>query len=98
MLIPFSLQSGWSCYTVRTSDQPELDLELFNNRSISAAQGGADRLEVCGNLGIGGGTTPSLGLVRAIQKALPYLPIMVGWPLSITDKSYLIRIPNPLRS
>ena len=44
----------------------------------SAARGGADRLEVCGNLGIGGGTTPSLGLVRAIQKAVPHVPIMVG--------------------
>jgi copper homeostasis protein len=44
----------------------------------SAACGGADRLEVCGNLGIGGGTTPSLGLVRAIQKVVPHVPIMVG--------------------
>lgn len=44
----------------------------------SAANAGADRLEVCGNLGIGGGTTPSLGLVRAIQKALPHIPIMVS--------------------
>lgn len=65
-------------------------------RSISAVQGGAERLEVCGNLGIGGGTTPSFGLVRAIQKVLPYIPIMVGWPLSITDKSYLIRIPQSI--
>jgi copper homeostasis protein CutC len=47
-------------------------------RALSAARGGADRLEVCGNLGIGGGTTPSLGLVRAIQKATPNLEIMVG--------------------
>ncbi|KAH9980497.1 CutC family-domain-containing protein, partial [Russula compacta] len=45
--------------------------------ALSAAQGGADRLEVCGNLGVGGGTTPSLGLVREIQKAVPHLPIMV---------------------
>ena len=45
--------------------------------SHSAAHGGADRLEVCGNLGIGGGTTPSLGLVRAVQKAVPSLQIMV---------------------
>jgi copper homeostasis protein CutC len=44
----------------------------------SAADAGADRLEVCGNLGIGGGTTPSLGLVRAIQKAVPHVPIMVS--------------------
>ena len=68
------------------TNQTELNWnsKLFDN---SAARGGADRLEVCGNLGIGGGTTPSLGLVRAIQTALPHLPIMVGWSLSITDKS-----------
>lgn len=66
----------------------------FDNvrRFRSAAQGGADRLEVCGNLGIGGGTTPSLGLTRAIQRALPHLPIMVSFPLSITHKSYVIVI------
>jgi CutC family len=69
--------------------------ELFDDtyRPYSAALGGADRLEVCGNLGIGGGTTPSLGLVRAIQKALPYLPIMVG---SIITTLIRIRIPNLL--
>jgi copper homeostasis protein len=44
----------------------------------SAAGAGADRLEVCGNLGIGGGTTPSLGLIRAIQRAVPHIPIMVS--------------------
>ncbi|KAI0308366.1 copper homeostasis CutC domain-containing protein [Multifurca ochricompacta] len=44
--------------------------------ALSAVHGGADRLEVCGNLGVGGGTTPSFGLVRAIQKAVPHVPIM----------------------
>ncbi|KAN0138242.1 Copper homeostasis CutC domain containing protein [Lactarius tabidus] len=44
--------------------------------AVSAAGAGADRLEVCGNLGIGGGTTPSLGLIRAIQRAVPHIPIM----------------------
>ncbi|KAI9444532.1 copper homeostasis CutC domain-containing protein [Lactarius indigo] len=44
--------------------------------AVSAAGAGANRLEVCGNLGIGGGTTPSLGLVRAIQRAIPNIPIM----------------------
>ncbi|KAH9070703.1 copper homeostasis CutC domain-containing protein [Lactarius deliciosus] len=44
--------------------------------AVSAAGAGANRLEVCGNLGIGGGTTPSLGLVRAIQRAVPHIPIM----------------------
>ena len=71
--------------------------KLFDNtyHLYSAARGGADRLEVCGNLGIGGGTTPSLGLVRAIQKALPHLPIMVSWLLCITDKNYVIQIEYP---
>ncbi|KAJ6609375.1 copper homeostasis CutC domain-containing protein [Mycena sp. CBHHK59/15] len=42
----------------------------------NAVQGGADRLEVCGNLGVGGGTTPSLGLLKAIQKSVGDVPIM----------------------
>ena len=87
-----------SLYTTRVSHRTELEIELFENacRSYSAARGGADRLEICGNLGIGGGTTPSLGLVRVIQKALPHLPIMVGWSLSMTDTSYVIRIPRSI--
>lgn len=44
----------------------------------SAVKGGADRLEVCANLGAGGGTTPSVGLVRSIQKALRDVPLMVN--------------------
>lgn len=51
----------------------------------SAAGAGTDRLEVCGNLGVGGGTTPSLGLVRAIQRAVPNIPIMVS-PSSDTSE------------
>jgi hypothetical protein len=82
--------------TILLTNQTGLDWswKLLNNTYLtySAARGGADRLEVCGNLGIGGGTTPSLGLVRAIQKALPHLPIMVSWSLCITDKNYVIRI------
>lgn len=45
--------------------------------AINAVEAGADRLEVCGNLGIGGGTTPSLGLVKSIQRAVD-VPLMVG--------------------
>jgi copper homeostasis protein len=44
---------------------------------ISAVRGGADRLELCANLGLGGGTTPSLGLFNAVHRALPNVPIMV---------------------
>ncbi|KAJ7492309.1 copper homeostasis CutC domain-containing protein [Mycena latifolia] len=43
----------------------------------NAVRGGASRLEICGNLGVGGGTTPSLGLLKAIQKSVgPDVPTM----------------------
>ncbi|KAG9031532.1 hypothetical protein FRB95_002667 [Tulasnella sp. JGI-2019a] len=42
-----------------------------------AVRGGANRLEVCGSLAVGGGATPSLGLVRAISKRYPHIPLMV---------------------
>ncbi|KAI0640074.1 copper homeostasis CutC domain-containing protein [Trametes polyzona] len=46
--------------------------------AIAAVRGGADRLELCGNLGLGGGTTPSLGLFKAVREAAPDgMPIMV---------------------
>ncbi|KAI0778964.1 copper homeostasis CutC domain-containing protein [Trametes elegans] len=46
--------------------------------AIAAIRGGADRLELCGNLGLGGGTTPSLGLFKAVREAAPdVMPIMV---------------------
>ncbi|KAI9060511.1 hypothetical protein FKP32DRAFT_1655802 [Trametes sanguinea] len=46
--------------------------------AIAASRGGADRLELCGNLGLGGGTTPSLGLFKAVREATPRaMPIMV---------------------
>lgn len=34
-------------------------------------------MELCGNLALGGGTTPSLGLLKAVSKAVPGVPIMV---------------------
>ncbi|KAL9716403.1 hypothetical protein Ac2012v2_000850 [Leucoagaricus gongylophorus] len=43
----------------------------------SAANGGADRLELCTNLGSGGGTTPSLGLLKLVKDAVKEIPIMV---------------------
>ncbi|EKM84040.1 hypothetical protein AGABI1DRAFT_110635 [Agaricus bisporus var. burnettii JB137-S8] len=45
--------------------------------AISAVEGGADRLELCANLGAGGGTTPSLGLLKMVKQAVKDTPIMV---------------------
>ncbi|KAH8102409.1 copper homeostasis CutC domain-containing protein [Cristinia sonorae] len=45
--------------------------------AVAAVNGGADRLELCGNLGLGGGTTPSLGLFKSIKRVAPDVPIMV---------------------
>ncbi|KAF8140555.1 copper homeostasis CutC domain-containing protein [Boletus edulis] len=45
--------------------------------AVAAVRGGADRLELCGNLGYGGGTTPSIGLLQSVKKAVPNVPIMV---------------------
>ncbi|KAG0707437.1 copper homeostasis CutC domain-containing protein [Suillus ampliporus] len=45
--------------------------------ALAAVEAGADRLELCSNLGLGGGTTPSIGLFKAIRKAAPTVPIMV---------------------
>ncbi|KAF8665333.1 hypothetical protein AX16_000352 [Volvariella volvacea WC 439] len=45
--------------------------------AINAVRGGADRLELCANLGLGGGTTPSIGLLKAVQRAVKGTPIMV---------------------
>ncbi|KAG9103988.1 hypothetical protein FRC06_006427 [Ceratobasidium sp. 370] len=45
--------------------------------AIAAIEGGADRLEICGNLALCGGSTPSVGLVRLIRKRFPLVPLMV---------------------
>ncbi|KAG8783555.1 hypothetical protein FRC15_004962 [Serendipita sp. 397] len=45
--------------------------------SRAAFEAGADRLEVCASLAVGGGTTPSQGLVKAIQSLFPRTPLMV---------------------
>ncbi|KAG2044406.1 copper homeostasis protein CutC [Suillus americanus] len=45
--------------------------------ALAAVEAGADRLELCSNLGLGGGTTPSLGLLKAIRKVAPTVPLMV---------------------
>ena len=49
---------------------------LVNLFYFSAVKGGADRIEVCANLGIGGGTTPTIGLLKSIQTVVD-VPIMV---------------------
>ena len=50
---------------------------MGSSHHIRAVNGGAGRLELCGNLALGGGTTPSLGLYRAVREASPDIPIMV---------------------
>ncbi|KAI0756343.1 copper homeostasis CutC domain-containing protein [Daedaleopsis nitida] len=45
--------------------------------AIAATRAGADRLELCGNLGLAGGTTPSLGLFKEVRAAAPGTPVMV---------------------
>ncbi|KAF8514748.1 hypothetical protein JB92DRAFT_112945 [Gautieria morchelliformis] len=45
--------------------------------AIAATTGGGTRLELCGNLAMGGGTTPSMGLLKVIKKTLPDAQIMV---------------------
>ncbi|KAJ3932602.1 MAG: CutC family-domain-containing protein [Lentinula lateritia] len=47
--------------------------------AMNAVRGGAHRLELCGNLGLGGGTTPSLGLLKEVRKAIESfkVPLMV---------------------
>jgi len=45
--------------------------------ALAAVQGGANRLELCGNLAYGGGTTPSIGLFKSVRKVVPqHIPIM----------------------
>jgi copper homeostasis protein len=63
------------------SQPPSMEIAVnLTSDTISAVHGGADRLEVCANLGVGGGTTPSLGLLRSIQKAVKdTVPLMVSW-------------------
>ncbi|KAJ7597480.1 copper homeostasis CutC domain-containing protein [Mycena floridula] len=44
--------------------------------AVNATEAGANRLELCGNLALGGGTTPSLGLYKAVKRSVN-VPIMV---------------------
>lgn len=44
---------------------------------LSAVHNGADRLEICGSLGLGGGLTPSVSFVKLVQQAFPSTPLMV---------------------
>jgi len=60
----------------------------------SAANGGADRLELCTNLGSGGGTTPSLGLLKLVKDAVKEIPIMVSPTLFYEYVNALMFSPN----
>lgn len=56
----------------------------------SAVDGGADRLELCTNLKAGGGTTPSLGLLKLVKDAVKETPIMVSLTLLYEYNDLLI--------
>ena len=55
-----------------------------------AIRGGANRLELCGNLGLGGGTTPSIGLFKAVRRLAQnhQVPVMVMIRPRVGDFSY----------
>ncbi|CED83101.1 Predicted Cu2 homeostasis protein CutC [Phaffia rhodozyma] len=54
----------------------EVCVDSFDSAK-TAVDNGADRLEICGSLCQGGGTTPSVALVNMIQSELPKLPLMI---------------------
>lgn len=45
--------------------------------AVRAVRGGANRLELCGNIGLGGGTTPSMGLFKQVKRLTSGARIMV---------------------
>lgn len=60
--------------------------------------GGANRLEVCANLGVGGGTTPSLGLVKCIEQVCKKnMNIMVCFLVCISLSIFLICLKVMIR-
>ncbi|KAL7414513.1 copper homeostasis CutC domain-containing protein [Mrakia frigida] len=54
----------------------EVCVDSFDSAK-TAVDNGADRLEICGPLGIGGGTSPSFALVKKIHRAFPSTPLVV---------------------
>ena len=64
--------------------------------ALAAKRGGADRLELCADLIIGG-TTPSLALVRQVkaETGLPVLGYLPGSVISATTAMSLPRWPRP---
>ena len=67
-----SIESAIACVLFYGLRYPFI-LICFEYRAV---KGGADRLEVCANLANGGGTTPTLGLVRTIYNLVD-VPLMV---------------------
>ena len=58
--------------------------------ALAAKRGGADRLELCANL-IVGGTTPSLALVRQVkaETGLPVLGYLPRLPQAVVESRHL---------
>ena len=55
---------------------------------VRAVRGGANRLELCANLGLGGGTTPSMGLYKAVKRVAQNIPIAVMIRPRVGDFAY----------
>lgn len=78
-LLTSSLKFVWTPLSLplRVSIKNTMLHNIDHASFVRAVRGGANRLELCGNIGIGGGTTPSMGLFKQVKRASPNIPIMV---------------------
>jgi len=81
----------------------KIKLEICLDSADSAAHardGGADRVELCDNL-FGGGTTPSIGLVRVVRRTINIgLQVIIrprGGDFCYTDREFDVMMEDTLR-